>query len=287
VLIANVVNELGRALDRRGWQRLGDRSYALAAWFDTDWYVPWFNRGIVAKADRNWQECRRFNLRATDLDPSFMPAWWNLGIAATALADWPLARRSWSRYGVTVPPGDGPPDLNLGPVPIRVAPSSSAEVVWCHRIDPARAIIESVPLPDSGRAFGDVLLHDGEPKGHRLLSGREVPVFNELQLLTPSGFLTFQAEVLAPDTEAAAALAMAAVPGSVAIEDWSALRVLCAACSEGAPHDHIEPQRPWESERLFGLAAASEDAAVERLNLWLGAGVGRALRSLECVFARE
>ena len=284
--LADQVNNFGRALDQRGFLRLGDLSYALAAWLDPDWYAPWFNRGIFAKGRRNWLECRRHNLRATDLDPSFQAAWWNLGIAATALSDWQLARRAWSRYGVTIPLGEGPPDLDLGPVPIRVCPDGAAEVVWCHRIDPARAIIESVPLPDSDRAFGDVLLHDGEPRGHRLLAGREVSVFNELQLLIPSVFLTFQAKVHVPDPESASDLEATAVPKEVAIEDWSSIRVLCAACSEGTPHDHDGSDRTWNPERRFGIASVNESLALARIEHWLKAGVGRELRSIECVFAR-
>jgi hypothetical protein len=55
--------------------------------------------------------------------------WWNLGMAATALGDWKTAREVWSRYGISVPEGAGPIDMNLGLVPIRVSPAGNAEVV--------------------------------------------------------------------------------------------------------------------------------------------------------------
>src|SRR5450631_2990236 len=110
MLFANGVNELGRALDRRGQVRIGDLFYAIATWLDPDWYAPWFNRGILAKAQGRWLDCRAYNVKATDLNPSFEGSWWNLGIAATALADWQVARRAWSRCGVSIPLGDGPPD---------------------------------------------------------------------------------------------------------------------------------------------------------------------------------
>jgi hypothetical protein len=55
----------------------------------------------------------------------------------------------------------------------------------------------NVPLPASGRHFGDVVLHDGHPDGVRLMGGREHPVFNELAVLERSAFQTFQATLLA------------------------------------------------------------------------------------------
>ena len=191
---------------------------------------------------------------------------------------------------MSIPLGEGPPDLNLGPVPIRVSPESQAEVVWCHRIDPARAIVESVPLPDCQRTFGDVVLHDGEPRGHRILSGREVPVFNELQLLVASPFKTFEATVTAPDSDASAALEACAVSREVAIEDWSSVRILCASCSEGTPHDHEgapESAGNWISERRFGLAATTEASAAARLKHWAEGGTGRVVHFLDCVFSRD
>lgn len=288
MLLANTANESGRALDRRGHRRAADLCYALAAWLDPEWDAPWFNRGIIAKVQGRWLDCRAYNVKATDLDPSFEGAWWNLGIAATALEDWPVARRAWSRCGVTIPLGEGPPDLNLGPVPIRVSPESAAEVVWCHRVDPARAVVTSVPLPDCGRTFGDVVLHDGEARGHRVLSGRELPVFNELQLLTPSPFRTFEAAVTAPTREDADALEASAVRREVAIEDWSSIRFMCASCSEGTPHEHealSEKDRTWEPNRRFGIAAKTEASAAARLEHWCSGAEGRAVHSLECVFA--
>lgn len=108
------------------------------------------------------------------------PAAWNLGIAATALGDWASARRAWTAYGITGI-GDGVEeiDVDFGMAPIRLNPDRASlalevqpaygntEVVWCWRRSPAHAVIASVPLPESGHRFRDVLLHDGEPKGTR------------------------------------------------------------------------------------------------------------------------
>lgn len=286
-MFAEPVNELGRKLRDRGMLRSADLAWAAATWLDPSWSTPWFNRGLIAKSGHDWPECYRLTLRATELEPDFKPAWWNLGIAATALSDWAVARRAWWRYGVSVPLGEGPPDMQLGSVPIRVCPNTEGEVVWCHRLDPARAAIYSVPLPESGRAHGDILLTDGEPKGYRSLGGRDVPVFNELEILVPSARRTFLAEVVAPTPEDAEALVRSGNDDSATIEDWSTIRILCTKCSEGRPHDHESPaEGAWKENRRFGLAALDEPAAAGLLEAWVQGGAGRALQSLECVFSR-
>jgi len=81
--------------------------------------------------------------------------------------------------------------------------SWDTEVVWGVRLDPARIRIQNVPLPSSGHRFGDVVLHDGDPSGTRVLDGQEVPVFDEILLRERSPVPTCGVAVTAPaDVEA-------------------------------------------------------------------------------------
>lgn len=239
--IANLINEFGRILQRRGSFAAAAVLYRAAARASPSWADPWFNRGLIAKFSQKWDESFRFTLRATELDPKFKPAWWNLGIAATALGNWTAARLAWTRYGVRVPVGDGPLNMGLGAIPVRIAPNSAAEVVWCERIDPARARIVSVPFAKSQRASGDVVLTDGEPRGYRELAGKQVPVFDELALLSASDLSTFSASLHAPNEEAMRSLQFLAEVHRVPVEDWSTVHFLCRECSEGLPHTHLRP----------------------------------------------
>ncbi len=149
--------------------------------------------------------------------------------------------------------------MRLGPVPIRINPDGSAEVIWCRRVDRARAVIESVPLPESGRRWGDVLLHDGEPVGHRMLGQREVSVFNEIEVLQRSAHETAVVMVKAPSTADIESLLQAFAAEGLAAEDWtSSIRVLCRECSEGRPHEHDSSdatrlEQKWDEERRIGL----------------------------------
>ena len=197
------------------------------------------------------------------------------GFAATATGAWDEYRRAWRSFGIEVPAGAGPFDLGLGLVPIRLAPDGdNPEVVWCRRTDPATAVIENVPLLESGHRWRDRLLHDGEPKGVRRLGDREVPVFDMIELLEASPYATFEVDLRAPeDADYEAVETLTGESAHHSCEDWSAsIRMLCKACSEGDPdagdHDH-PPELATGEARRFGLAA--EDL----LERWVAAGPGR------------
>lgn len=138
----------------------------------------WFNLALLHKFRHDWEQARAAGLRAVALldKESGAPDWWNVGIAATALQDWPLARRAWQAYGLKVP-GSGqhtaaansePAGMELGSAAVRLSPEGEAEVVWGRRLDPARMEVLSIPLPSSGRRWGEVVLHDGVPHGERV-----------------------------------------------------------------------------------------------------------------------
>ncbi len=286
--VANLVNELGRSCQRRSRLGCARLAYACASALAPSWSVPWFNRGLIAKFQRRWRDCRAFNKRASELDPDNRASWWNLGIAATALADWETARRAWSSYGIQVPAGTGPLDMELGPIPIRVSPMERPEVVWCRRLDPARAVIHSVPTPECGRGCGDTVLHDGAANGHRLLGGQEVPVFDELELLTPGLLHTFSARVVAPTQADVKELESLSIDGELMVEDWTlSIHWLCKNCNEGTPHEHPgQSESNWQAERTIGVAATSEAAVRSVLTEWVNRGSGRRLDAIECVLHR-
>lgn len=175
--------------------------------------------------------------------------------------------------------------MELGPVPVRLNPESEAEVLWCKRIDPARAIVWNVPLPESGHRCGDLVLHDGAPVGARIRNGVEVPVFDELVLLQPSSLGTFVATINGLSQSEAEQLVEQAAERNMEAEDWSSkVQYLCRACSEGTiDHSHQESmERP---ERRFGFAASSATdvrAVIESVVALSGAAT---LEGIECAIA--
>jgi hypothetical protein len=147
--------------------------------------------------------------------------------------------------------------MDRGAVPVRHNPEGTGEVVWGRRIDPARAVILNVPLPESGFRFGDIVLHDGEPVGERTSSGRTYPVFNVLQRWETSALPTCQVNVVAPGPSDADDLETLFTDEQLGAEDWTGrIRHLCKQCSEGSPHEHTgSSDGPWQTDRQFGIGA--------------------------------
>ncbi|MFF1411100.1 tetratricopeptide repeat protein [Streptomyces sp. NPDC058289] len=255
----------------------------------------WFNLALLHKFRHDWEQARAAGLRAVALldRETGAPDWWNVGIAATALQDWPLARRAWQAYGLKVPgdphgaagsghPHGEPVGMELGSAAVRLSPEGEAEVVWGRRLDPARMEVLSIPLPSSGRRWGEVVLHDGVPHGERVTAaGPSYPVFDEIELWAPSPVPTWVVLLEAATEADRNALEQLASDAGFAAEDWSSsVRLLCRTCSESAmpsgegdgehldPHDHSEPGHPgplghrtagsgslWVPERECGIAA--------------------------------
>lgn len=242
------------------------------------WSVPWYNLGLTHKYAGQWEESYRCNAEAVRLNPKDEAAVWNMGIAATALSLWSEARRAWSLYGLQITPGDGPIEMDFGAVPIRINPKSDSEVVWARRIDPARAILTSIPLPESGHRYSDLLLHDGAPVGYRLLGDQEVPVFDELARLAAGTFGTYEVNIEARTIEDLVAFEDACKEVGCACEDWSSIRMLCQRCSEGKPHPHPEPS--VEGEHRFAVAAPGVEFVRRAVGLWESSDTGRTAGSI-------
>lgn len=228
-----------------------------------------YMRGLAHKYLRDWPASLRDNLAAiATAEESTQAEHWNAAIAATALGDWATARAQWRACGVGVPDGEGAIEGNYGVAVVRLTPWHGGETVWMRRIDPARARLLNVPLPESGHRFGDIVLHDGASVGTRWNGEREVPVFNELQRLHTSDFATHVVFVHSPSAEDRNALRDASLPGIGYVEDWTdSIRHYCLRCSYGAPHDHAEADADgdaWNPDRNLGIAAQGR-AAVEKL----------------------
>jgi tetratricopeptide (TPR) repeat protein len=247
----------------------------------------WFQAGLLSKALGNWEESAQRNKRAVELftprDAKAFdgdnPAAWNLGIAATALGDWRTARKAWRAYGIELEESDDPIDGEFGFCPVRINPEPAiahqvlssvgdTEVIWCWRRSPAHAVVASVPIPESGHRFRDTLLHDGAPRGTRQLDGREVSVFDELVRLEDSGLPTWQAQIIGAEGDDFQALSDLLGPRGLGVDEWSGIRMLCAACSLGSPDvGHTHDAAPEAATRL-GLAGG-EDELRAAVDVWL------------------
>ncbi len=286
---AEITNGRALNLQKQGKLQKAIELFKEAAAGDPGWSAPMYNLGLLYKKQRQWEESLEWNQRATAIDPKNEGAWWNLGIAATALGRWQVARSAWRGFGIDVPDAllqgaTGPVDLPCGFGPIRLNPDGDAEVVWADRIDPARAVLASIPFPETNHRWKDVVLNDGEPDGYRKYQGKEVPVLNALALLEKSPFGTYVAHARVParrEPNVKLAELAAAMDGSA--EDWStSVRILCKACSEGRPHRaHDTAAAPPEGVHTIGIAARNRHHAEEMLRAWEAASKGIRIESLD------
>ncbi|MBN8480989.1 MAG: hypothetical protein J0L88_05285 [Xanthomonadales bacterium] len=244
-----------------------------------------YMRGLAHKYLFDWPTSLRHNLRAIDLCGGECEGeHWNAAIAATALGDWDRVRALWTACGVSVPEGRGPIDDNYGIAVVRLNPWHGGETVWGRRIDPVRARLLNVPLPESGHRFGDIVLHDGAPTGWRWDGDRKATVFNELQRLEPSHFETHVVFVRCERNEDLKVLLDTTAPGIGFCEDWTKnVRHYCLRCSFGTPHSHERTQESavWEPERNLGVAAQSRRSVEKLLREWSKGGRGREIESIE------
>jgi tetratricopeptide (TPR) repeat protein len=279
--LAGFLNESGNSARNRCWPRLSAALYRLASAIAPEWSAPWYNLGLQRKYEGDWKHSLRCNQRAAELDPEDEASWWNLGIAATALNDWAEARRAWEKVGVSVSEEEGEIRMAETTGCVRIDPRGCGEVVWGTRIDPARTRVLNVPLPESQRRFGDVLLQDGAQEGSRTSNGHEYPVFNELALWKASSYSTFQVTVLAPSHEAADRLMSLCMERDFGCEDWGTIRRLCKQCSLGNPEPHACIAAEEQQGRLYGFGASSREALVDLLEKWAKSAPGLSFENVE------
>jgi hypothetical protein len=243
---------------------------------------PWFDLGTRHKWRRAWVESVNANLEALARtpDPTGTGEAWNLGIAATALGEWALARQAWAAFGVDLPSGEGPVLEDLGITPVRLNPAPrfhepellldgvryADEVVLARRRCPATARLESVPFPESGHRFGDVILLDGDPVGVAAYRTTSLPVFNEITLLEPSPYPTLG--VIVPNVGVDALLALTELfrTAGFGAECWTS---------------NVEHEGIASAELITVGIGAPQDQATRLLAQWTLAGEGRDFGSLE------
>jgi hypothetical protein len=262
---AQQLHEAAQSLSDEGRDEEALRKYEEALQLDPSRSSSWYNSGLIYKYRKDWSNSYRCNLQAYTLAPDDEASRWNLAIAATALRDWKTARSAWADNGIELEGTEGPINMDFGPTPVRLNPDGDAEVVWAERIDPVRAVLRSIPFPDSGFRCGDIVLHDGAGVGTRTSGGRQYMVFNVFELFEASRLSTYCMVVDGATAKIMQLLENAFAAADLPFEDWTSnVRTLCRACSEGSPHQHCDQEggekTDWNPERTVGIAALTYES---------------------------
>lgn len=275
-------------------QKAGDwdgalAQYRRAAKIDPTYFGPPMNIGLILKWKSDWRRATAAFARAFELvgdHDARVTVAWNLGIVASAVRDWDLALRAWKALDMPVTvAADGSPALPIGSTPIRIGPRErGGEVVWADRFDPVRARIESIPSPESGYCYGDVLLHDAAPLGK--YKDTDLSVFPALARLEKSKHATWTVHVtmrLAEGERLIDSFAAAAKQRGldVAAEDFTAsLEPLVSPGEEGGAFQAAPAQAPADRARHWiAIAARSPGDVHALLETWVSLGAGRAFET--------
>ena len=179
------------ALDRKGDVYTAVKIYKKLIKIAPDWHLPYQYLSTIYKYHNDWKAAFHYGQRAIENGADKEDTWRNFAIAATALKKWRIARNAWNKVGFELKEIKKAPNFDMGIIPVRLRYDNFQEIVWAKQIDPARAIIESIPDPVSDRNYGDLILIDYKVTGYRVVKGKRLPVFDELELIKRSFSRTY------------------------------------------------------------------------------------------------
>lgn len=186
-----------------------------------DWSAPYAYLGGIYRKRKEWRPALHYCQKAVAQNPLDDAVWKNTALAATALGQWAKAREAWNHLGFQFKISEKEPHVDMGVAPVCLNPKTQPEVVEAHRIDPARAVIASIPQPSSGHRFRDVVLVETQTNRSVAVNRKRVGVHDEIERLEASKYRTW-AVILQTDTQADVdAFAKLCTDADLGFDNWS------------------------------------------------------------------
>lgn len=224
-----------------------------------DWVEPYLKLSVLYKDRADWKTCLHYTHMSLQFDPESIQAWTNLGLAYTAQKKWKAARQAWNQLGYGFRETDRSTDFDLGTVALCLNPRTQPEVVWARQLDPARAVVLSIPQPGTGHRYLDTILFDPSAPGAQVLGARKRPAYNELQILRSSPFKTFTVELLDVTEGQIDTLARLCGDEGVGFDNWSAAtHLFLPPGNREQPEFHLHPFPKEAGPRLATVALAAK-----------------------------
>ncbi len=186
-----------------------------------DWSAPFAFLGQMYRSRNEWKPTLHYCLKAVENNPFDEKVWETLGLAATVLGEWEVARYAWNQLGFQFKNSDLELHLDLGVVPVRLNPRTQPEIVVARRIDPVRAMVESIPQPSSGRRYKDLILIENRPNGRLFFQNSALQVHEEVELLKQSPWRTFATTLHTNSLEDVDTLAKLCLEAELGFDNWS------------------------------------------------------------------
>lgn len=232
------------------------------------WKPPYLRLLAIYKGRHEWKPAYHFAKRSLAIDPADSGIWWDLGIAATALKKWRIARNVWAKFDL---PAAAPKAANEI-FSLALPYGKYIEMIWVRPICPARAEVISIPRPDAGRYYRDVVLYDRRQlQGHNIAGNRKLPVYEYLGHWKHSHYRTFSCRLYTGEAKDVRVLERLCMEAGFGFENWSnsalnAMPKLRAKKSEFYNlHDRDEAP---EAVQWVAIAARREWEVKQLLRQW-------------------
>lgn len=237
-----------------------------------NWSEPHQRLGRLYRQRSEWKPTLHYSQRAVELDPNgATDSWHDLALAATALKRWRTARLAWNKLGYSFRLEDRALNLDMGIVALQLLhPTGQREIVWARAVDPARAVLDSVPHPGGEFRYGDLVLHDREPCGYRSVRGGTVVVYEVREILRRGRADTFGALLHTANRRHLETLDRLCLDAEVGFDNWSgAIRQMTNRERGGLPEYFGREELPEPTEHfLVGMAANDRSELTAVLDAW-------------------
>ncbi|MEZ4984121.1 MAG: hypothetical protein R2795_03635 [Saprospiraceae bacterium] len=258
--------------EARRYEELGDVYHAVKLFkrvikLAPDWMPPYQSLGRIYHQRREWKPSFHYNKKTIALAPSDKDAWWMMGMAAAALKKEGVARSVWSKFGV-LPIAKTPEGLQL-------TYHGTFEILWMQALDPAKAVVLSIPHPDSGFRYRDQVYYDRRPVGYHIVDKKRIPVYAEMGWVKHSPFQTFSCLLHTVTPEQLLQLEKLCYHAGLGFEIWSnAARGMVLKNPNAFPEYYGRSILPPETETthqdhaLVAIAALHQAEVLHVLNTW-------------------
>lgn len=218
----------------------------------------------IYKSRKEWKPTLHYGLKTLELTQQYNDKVWNLvALAAVALNRHQVLRRA-------LPHVSPISKRNTSILPIRINTPYWQEVVWAKPIHPLKAQIVSIPHPDSGRKFGEIVLYDYKANGYRVVETTQYPIHDELQLLKRSFYTTYSLLIPKESSDKLDKLEELCSAENMGFEIWSNLNLHRKLPSKRREeyYDHALGSEAKEEFLLIALAARSPKLLLQTLKTW-------------------
>lgn len=266
---ADIPEGAGALLEKAiGYDDAGDvynavKLYKRVIQLAPDLVLPYVRLARIYKNRCEWKSALHYAKKAIALDAGDSQTWWDMGLAASALGKERLCRAVWQKFGVQEAQGKV--------IAVQVQHSGIFELFWAQTLDPAKAVLASIPHPDSGLRYRDIVLIDREIVGYQMAGKRKTPVYPALCRLKQSFYQTFTCVLEASSDPSFRILEKLCADAGVGMEIWSD-----AVWAKSRMPGQRKPEyfgkeifnQPGSTAGWAALAARKEQEAQEVLRNW-------------------